>query len=409
MDTTSNHILQGEQDTCAIKAQQLILEDFGINISEADLVKYSIKNGWYVKDDGTRKSDIGRLLDAAKIPCASKEDATMYDLVNQLQQGHKVIVGVDSGELWKEDSLWARLQEWFKDLFGGKADHTIIVAGIDASNPHDVKVLVTDPGTGDKEKAYPLADFMDAWQDSKFLMCSTTVAPPEIAQQYQENAEKTGDDTWKNMEMPQVANVDNETFHQFVDYSHCIDPVNFNMQMPVLYNSFCNMPMNPGWGINDALSFNHLPAYNTIMSVQPLCPVPSPIMPWDFDYNSCLDTSWMYEPYTPMFLPPVQPMPMFDPVFQPISTPWYNPVNNMTWNMPSTPMPTPFSPIDEDPIPGGDVGDVSDDTPTEIEEPTETHEELSDELDEVEVATSNIEVPTDSIGFPDLELDEDEE
>ena len=34
-------------DTCAIKSQQLILNDFGIEVSEVDLVQTAAVNGWY--------------------------------------------------------------------------------------------------------------------------------------------------------------------------------------------------------------------------------------------------------------------------------------------------------------------------------------------------------------------------
>ena len=34
-------------DTCAIKSQQLILKDFGIDVSETELVQAANANGWY--------------------------------------------------------------------------------------------------------------------------------------------------------------------------------------------------------------------------------------------------------------------------------------------------------------------------------------------------------------------------
>lgn len=38
---------QAFSDTCAIKSQQLILEDFGINVTETDLVRTAAEHGWY--------------------------------------------------------------------------------------------------------------------------------------------------------------------------------------------------------------------------------------------------------------------------------------------------------------------------------------------------------------------------
>lgn len=40
-------VQQQYPDTCAIKSQQLILEDFGIDVSENQLVQTANANGWY--------------------------------------------------------------------------------------------------------------------------------------------------------------------------------------------------------------------------------------------------------------------------------------------------------------------------------------------------------------------------
>lgn len=91
-----NPYQQSYSDTCAIKSQQLILSDFGIPITEDQLVQYSMDQGWYTGDgSGTHLSDVGKLLADAGIPCTQSVDANIYDLVDELQQGHKVIVGVD--------------------------------------------------------------------------------------------------------------------------------------------------------------------------------------------------------------------------------------------------------------------------------------------------------------------------
>lgn len=413
MDTT-NHIQQQGIDTCAIKSQQLILEDFGINISEPELVKYSIYNGWYEEGagSGTKISDIGRLLDAAKIPCTSRVDANMYDLANELQQGHKIIVGVDSGELWKEDSLWLTIKEWFEDMFGeDKPDHALIVAGIDASDPNDVKVLVTDPGTGEKERAYPLAEFMDAWQDSQCFMCSTNVAPPGVAQQYHENAEKTGDETWDKMQLPEIPGVDKQAFQQCGDYFHAIqNDEDFRAQMPSLSEWFDTHQLT--W--EKFRPYDLLPYFTQMNSLaspmvfpEPSILPPSPIMPCDFNYNSLVDTSWMCQPYTPMNFPPVEPMQWYNPVFQPITPSWYTPINNVPWST---------QPLESTPHPSSTIGDEVLDEPTaphedvfeESDELEEIHEELSHELSEVENVICKIEVPSGSTGFEDIDTSEDE-
>lgn len=168
----SDDVAQLYPDTCAIKSQQLILKDFGINISEDQLVNESIANGWYT-GHGTSQNVVGNLLELHGVHCTQYDNANIFNLTNELAQGHKVIVGVDSGELWEDDIF----DIYFED---NKADHALIVSGVDTSDPNNVKVILTDPGTGDLLKEYPLDKFVDAWQDSNCFMVATDNAQPNI-------------------------------------------------------------------------------------------------------------------------------------------------------------------------------------------------------------------------------------
>ena len=137
-----NPFEQQYPDTCAIKSQQLILSDFGIHVTEDQLVQYSYEHGWYTGDgSGTLMGDIGNLLADAGIPCTQQIDANVFDLTKELAQGHKIIVGVDSSELHSSS-----LSSWLNDLFNGDTpDHALIVAGIDMTDPENPMVFLTDP------------------------------------------------------------------------------------------------------------------------------------------------------------------------------------------------------------------------------------------------------------------------
>ena len=100
----------------------------------------------------------------------------MFNLASELAQGHKVIVGVESSELWGQNPILTGIAHFFGIEH---ADHAVIVSSIDTSDPEHPKVIVTDPGTGDVAKSYPLDHFLDAWHGSHFAMVSTdTPAPP---------------------------------------------------------------------------------------------------------------------------------------------------------------------------------------------------------------------------------------
>ena len=49
-------------DTCAIKSQQLVLQEFGINVPEDQLVQEALNNGWYQPSGGTTPANVGKLL-----------------------------------------------------------------------------------------------------------------------------------------------------------------------------------------------------------------------------------------------------------------------------------------------------------------------------------------------------------
>lgn len=166
-------------DACAIKSQQLILKDFGIDVSETELVQTANANGWY-NGGGTVPEDVGNLLNLAGIPVSKQSNANVFNLVNELAQGHEVIVGVDADELWHNSSINEKLSNWFNDVFGEQGgNHALIVAGIDTHDPNNIQVIVKDPGSGEDGKPYPLRQFMDAWSDTQCYMVSTDVAAPK--------------------------------------------------------------------------------------------------------------------------------------------------------------------------------------------------------------------------------------
>ena len=170
----SASVQQNYQDTCAVKSQELILRDFGVEVSEDSLRNEAISKGWYAPGSGTDVNSVGNLLESHGVQVNRYENANIITLTNELAQGHKVIIGVDSGELWNKG-----LMEGFEDKIGIQgADHALIVSGIDTSDPAQTKVVLTDPGTGDVAKEYPMDQFVDAWKDSNCFMVTTNEPAP---------------------------------------------------------------------------------------------------------------------------------------------------------------------------------------------------------------------------------------
>lgn len=195
-------IAQMYDDTCAIKSQELILKIFGVqDIDENILRQEAYTLNWYFPGYGTPPDAVGNLLELHGIHVNMFEQANQYTLMHELAQGHQVIVGVDSGELWNNGII-----EIVEDIFGvSGADHALIVSGIDASDPNNVQVVVTDPGMG-QVRTYPFEQFVNAWEDSSCFMVSTQMAPPTL------------DMPWDDGIMPQIMGLDiDDWLHKFGD------------------------------------------------------------------------------------------------------------------------------------------------------------------------------------------------
>ena len=207
-------IQQPDDHSCALRSQQIVLRDFGIDIPFDKLEQIALDNGVYT-NEGTYTYDIGKVLELAGVGMHQVAGCTMYDLMNELAQGHRVIVSVDANELWNNDTAYGRLKNWFDDVFGNQGgNHALIVAGVEV-NPNDVndiKVVLTDPGAGHLRIEYPAEQFMDAWKDSNCFMAATDAPAP-----YQYDA-STG------MEVPSNFAVQ-QHFNQFVaDNSYQLSP-----------------------------------------------------------------------------------------------------------------------------------------------------------------------------------------
>lgn len=225
---TTNEIQQQFVDTCAVKSQQIVMKTYGVDIPEIDLVIESAHKGYYVPGGGSDPNHVGKLLNDHGISTHSEENANVYDLVNELAQGHKVIVGVDADELWRPT--------WYNDIFGEEANHALVVTGIDTTDPENVKVIITDPGTGDVAKEYSLEQFLDAWHDSNcFYVATDNPAPAN-------NPEMSGFD-YELGHIPFICNIPYDNYELLVEnfgifhddiiknMNECIDNINNGQNM----------------------------------------------------------------------------------------------------------------------------------------------------------------------------------
>lgn len=160
---------QGPTNRCALFSQKFVIEQLtdetDIDIEEfANIAK---ENGWFTEENGTGFLNMNKMLDYYGVDNEMVYDADISDLEEALRNGDKVIVSVDSGQIWYNNP---------NDIFSPStsSDHALQVAGIDYSNPDEPMVILNDSGSpmGCGEMV-SLETFENAWGagDHQMIVC----------------------------------------------------------------------------------------------------------------------------------------------------------------------------------------------------------------------------------------------
>ena len=148
-----------EENRCCLECEKYILQKFGIEFDEQQLLCDAIQNRWQ-KDEGTALHNVGRHLEGKGIAVSRQYKCCIEDIVKALNANEYVIAAVDGGEL-----LGNRTEEIIEDIFVGQIpDHTVVVISCDTANR---TITVFDPNSPNKEDTYSISQFEDAWNDSK--------------------------------------------------------------------------------------------------------------------------------------------------------------------------------------------------------------------------------------------------
>lgn len=152
---------------CCWECEKHILTRHNIAFDEEELLSIAEENMWHC-ESGTKLDNVGRYLENAGMIVEKRFNCSIKDITTALNQNRDVIVAVDGGELLGD--LWAEMME---DIFDGeKPDHTVVVLNYD--NEKSV-VTIYDPNSKNETDSYPLAQFVDAWNDSKNYMVTASL------------------------------------------------------------------------------------------------------------------------------------------------------------------------------------------------------------------------------------------
>lgn len=173
-------------DNCAVVAETSIINQFcpGLNLDQETATYISASNGWYHPGEGTSPDVIGNLMDKYGIDNHTNTCATIEDLAWELEQGHGVIVSVNSAELW-DSGPFAELKHELLKACGldnpvwTPADHAITITGIDKSDPDHPMAIVNDSAVGATVR-WPMEKFEDAWENGGCYYVATDAPLPSL-------------------------------------------------------------------------------------------------------------------------------------------------------------------------------------------------------------------------------------
>lgn len=141
---------------CVIHCEGIALRRFGFDISDEKLMAESRKEGWLQKS-GTALHNIGRLAGSHGLGVSHRYECSITDIRESLSVGHIVLAAVDANEL-----IGNYTAEKQKDITIGKTpNHVVIVESVSEDT-----IIITDSATPQQHDVYPLAQFLDAWDDS---------------------------------------------------------------------------------------------------------------------------------------------------------------------------------------------------------------------------------------------------
>ena len=149
---TAFHHRQGENSAdlrgdCGIVCCVDVLDQFGVNRSEADLVRHALACGELHIEIGqpdasgwTYPGEQAAILGDYGVPAHPDLAPSLEWLAGAVQLGHGIIIGVNAGVLWNNPG----------NLGTGEANHAVTVTGIarDAGDNALLGFYVNDSGTG---------------------------------------------------------------------------------------------------------------------------------------------------------------------------------------------------------------------------------------------------------------------
>ena len=156
---------QGQTNRCALYSQMFVIEEFeGVEIDIDEFANVAKEHGWFTEEGGTTFLNMNKMLDYYGIDNEMSFHNSIDDIEECLNNGGKVIVSIDSDEIWhgEDNNIFAP---------DSSSDHAVEVIGIDRTDPEHPMVILNDSGRpAGRGEMVPLEVFEGAWEDGDCQM-----------------------------------------------------------------------------------------------------------------------------------------------------------------------------------------------------------------------------------------------
>ncbi len=158
---------QGDTNRCALYSQKFVIEELSPEGTEIDIEEFADiakANGWFSEDGGTTMFNMNSMLNYYGIENEMTFHNSIDDIEQCLNDGGKVIVSIDSHEIWYGED---------HNIFAPESgsNHAVEVIGIDRTDPEHPMVILNDSGSPrGKGEMVPLEVFEEAWEDGDCQM-----------------------------------------------------------------------------------------------------------------------------------------------------------------------------------------------------------------------------------------------
>jgi hypothetical protein len=155
----------GFTEDCGLVSSQDVLNQFGVNVTEGDVVGHAIQygecdveSGDPADSGGTSCAEQAQILGDYGVPAHVESGQSLEQLATDVEQGHGVIASVNAGVLWDKPQF----------VEGGGTNHAITVTGV-ARDPMTGAVqgfYINDSGDGKSGEFISAQTMTAAFQDT---------------------------------------------------------------------------------------------------------------------------------------------------------------------------------------------------------------------------------------------------